>query len=90
MIDNIDYLKVNELLKREIYNLHCKIYVLRSDETIDYEIPQEDIIIDTINFSENYNQGERRNLSFSLINIDNRYTPNVRGILVSIWNIYSI
>jgi len=83
MIDNIDYLKVNELLKREIYNLHCKIYVLRSDETIDYEIPQEDIIIDTINFSENYNQGERRNLSFSLINIDNRYTPNVRGIWVN-------
>lgn len=83
MIDNIDYLKVNEILKREIYNLHCKIYVLRSDETIDYEIPQEDIIIDTISFSESYNQGERRNLSFSLINIDNKYTPNVRGIWVN-------
>ncbi len=83
MIDNIDYLKVNELLKREIYNLHCKLFVLRGDETIDYEIPQEDIILDSINFSENYNQGERRNLSVSLINVDNKYTPNVRGIWVN-------
>ena len=50
MNDNaIDYLQVNELLKREIYNLHCKIYILRSDETIDHEIPKEDIILDSIN-----------------------------------------
>jgi len=83
MTNIIDYIKVNELLKREIYNLHCKIYVLRSDETIDYEIPQEDIILDSISFSENYNQGERRNLSFSLINSDNKYTPNLRGIWVN-------
>lgn len=83
MTNTIDYIKVNELLKREIYNLHCKIYVLRSDETIDYEIPQEDIILDSINYSENYNQGERRNLSFSLINADNKYTPNLRGIWVN-------
>lgn len=83
MTNTIDYLKVNELLKREIYNLHCKIFVLRSDETIDYEIPQEDIILDSINFSENYNQGERKNLSFSLININNKYTPNIRNIWVN-------
>lgn len=83
MTNIIDYLKVNELLKREIYNLHCKIYVLRNDETIDYEIPQEDIILDSINFSENYNQGERKNISFSLINTNNVYTPNIRGIWVN-------
>ncbi len=83
MTNIIDYIKVNELLKREIYNLHCKIYILRSDETIDYEIPQEDIILDSISFSENYKQGERRNLSFSLINSDNKYTPNLRGIWVN-------
>ena len=79
MNDNaIDYLQVNELLKREIYNLHCKIYILRSDETIDHEIPQEDIILDSINYGENYNQGERRNISFTLINTDEKYTPNVK------------
>lgn len=84
MNDNsIDYLQVNELLKREIYNLHCKIYILRSDETIDHEIPQEDIILDSINYGENYNQGERRNISFTLINTDEKYTPNVRGIWVN-------
>lgn len=83
MTNMINYSKVNELLKREIYNLHYKIFVLRSDETIDYEIPLEDIILDSINFSENYNQGERRNVSFSLINADNKYTPNVREIWVN-------
>lgn len=83
MTNIINYSKVNELLKREIYNLHYKIFVLRSDETIDYEIPLEDIILDTINFSENYNQGERKNVSFSLINADNKYTPNIRGIWVN-------
>lgn len=82
-VPKINYLKVNELLKREIYNTHNRLIVLRSDETIDYEIPQEDIILDSVSYNENYNQGERRNLSSSLFNAHDRYTLNVRGIWVN-------
>ena len=42
-----------------------RIYVLFSDESINYEIPADDIQTGG-SFSENYQDGQRRSLSFSL------------------------
>ena len=56
------------------------IYVLHDNETINYEIPSIDIIKDGINYKESYNNGQRRSLELSLINIDGKYTPNVNTI----------
>ena len=48
---SISYL--TEVLNRSIYKTHFRVLVLNPDETIDYEIPQEDIIINSGNFTEN-------------------------------------
>ena len=53
-----------------------RIYVLYADETINYEIPNEDIKLGG-SYSENYQDGQRRSLSFSLYNESGRYTPNI-------------
>ncbi len=55
-----------------------KIYVLNSDETINYEIPQEDIKIGG-SYEENYQDGQRRSLSFSLYNQDGKYSPGINS-----------
>ena len=56
-----------------------RIFVLYPDETINYEIPLEDILTGG-SFSENYQNGQRRSLSFSLYNIDGKYTPSINTL----------
>ena len=58
---SISYL--TEVLNRSIYKTHFRVLVLNPDETIDYEIPQEDIIINSGNFTENYQSGQRKSLN---------------------------
>ena len=53
-----------------------RIYVLYPDETINYEIPQEDIQLGG-SYNENYQNGQRCSLSFSLYNENGNYTPNI-------------
>ena len=53
--------------------------MLYSDETINYEIPQEDIKLGGT-FDENYQDGQRRSLSFTLYNQDGKYSPNVNNL----------
>ena len=53
-----------------------KIYVLYPDDTINYEIPLEDIKSGG-SYSENYQDGQRRTLNFSLYNGHKKYTPNI-------------
>ena len=77
---NISYL--TEVLNRSIYKTHFRVLVLNPDETIDYEIPQEDIIINSGNFTENYQSGQRKSLNINLINIDSKYTPSINTIWV--------
>ncbi len=55
-----------------------KIYVLFPDETINYEIPQEDIKLGG-SLEENYQDGQRRSLTFSLYNQDGKYSPNINS-----------
>ena len=66
----IDWMKNNYTYPR------WRIYVLYPDETINYEIPNEDIKIGG-SFSENYQDGQRKSLSFSLYNETGKYTPNI-------------
>lgn len=53
-----------------------RLYVLFDDETINYEIPSEDIKLGG-NYSENYQNGQRRTLSFSLYNDSGKYNPDI-------------
>lgn len=73
---------LTEVLKRPNYEARYRLFVLNSDETIDYEIPQEDIIINSGNFTENYQNGQRKSVNVSLVNIDGKYTPSINTIWV--------
>lgn len=73
---------LTEVLKRPNYQVRYRLFVLNSDETIDYEIPQEDIIINSGNFTENYQNGQRKSVNVSLINVDGKYTPSINTIWV--------
>ena len=66
-----------KVLSRPYISIVHKICVLNPDETVDYEIPESDIIENSINYSENINNGQRRSLSFKLINKDGKYNPCV-------------
>ena len=68
------------ILKYPNIQTRHRVFVLNSDETINYEIPQEDIIKDGISYKEGYNNGQRRTVELSLINIDGKYTPNINRL----------
>lgn len=58
-----------------------RIFVLYPDETINYEIPTEDIKTGG-SYDENYQDGQRRTLSFSLYNHSGKYSPNINNFWV--------
>lgn len=69
-----------EYLEQQINLNHVtprfRIYVLHADETINYEIPSENIKAGG-SYSENYQNGQRRSLSFTLWNENRQYSPNI-------------
>lgn len=73
---------LTDVLKRPKYEARYRLFVLNSDETINYEIPQEDIILNSGNFTENYQSGQRKSVNINLINIDGKYTPSINTIWV--------
>lgn len=79
-LQQIDYDKLFKVLKRPYVNPQYRISVLNPDETVDYVIPSEDIPSDGISFTEEYQNGQRRNITLKLINKNNKYTPSVNGI----------
>lgn len=56
-----------------------RIFVLYPDETINYELPLEDILSGG-SYSENYQNGQRRSLSFSLYNAEGKYNPGINNL----------
>lgn len=58
-----------------------RIFVLYPDETVNYEIPPEDIKVGG-SYQENYQNGQRRTLSFTLYNMDGKYTPGINQMWV--------
>lgn len=70
---------VINLLKKNAITYDHRICFLNPDETVSYEIPQSDIIVDSISYSENLQNGQRRSLSFKLYNGTGKYTPTVNS-----------
>ena len=79
---NVDMNYLTEILNRPIYKPRFRLFVLNPDETVDYEIPEEDIILNSGSFNENYQNGQRKSVNINLVNIDGKYTPNVDSIWV--------
>ena len=81
--DLIEYSALQRILKRSYIKPRFKINVLNADETVNYTIPEEDILNDGISFTENYQNGQRKNITLKLINIQGKYTPSINGIWLS-------
>ena len=73
---------ITRLLKRPKYEIKFRLFVLNPDETIDYEIPQSDVVVDSGSFNENYQNGQRKSLNITLVNTDGRYNPSINTIWV--------
>lgn len=72
-----------EMLQKEVdLNLvtpRYRIYVLYPDETINYELPESCIKVGG-SYNENYQNGQRRTLNFSLYNNGGEYSPNINKL----------
>jgi len=75
-LSNINILRLMEWMRNNYTYPRWRIYVLFFDETINYEIPNEDIKLGG-SFNENYQDGQRKSFSFSLNNESGKYSPNV-------------
>ena len=69
----------NKINSSSIINPRFKFYILNPDETIKTEIPEKDVLMGG-SFNENYQNGQRRSLSFSLYNYNKKYTPSINNL----------
>lgn len=74
-----DMIKIKKILKSTMVKYDYKICILNPDDTINYELSPHDIIYDSISYSENLQNGQRKELSFNLINQSGKYTPSVNS-----------
>ena len=66
-----------QILKFPISKPIVRLTVLNRDESVNYVIPNEDIIQDSVEYSEKYTNGQRKSLSFKLVNVcDRNYYGN--------------
>lgn len=77
---NIDFSSLTKVLKKPVVKPKYRISVLNPDETVNYTIPFEDIPNDGISYTEEYQSGQRRNITLKLINSNKKYTPSINGI----------
>ncbi len=85
IVDNenkYDFDILETILRKGKYTSKFRLFLLYPDEKINYEIPQEDIINDSGNYTENYQNGQRRNVNISLVNKDGQYIPSINSIWV--------
>ena len=86
IMDKVHLIKrVEEILKLPFIKVKHKICILNPDETVAHQIPYEDVVGGSISYSENLQNGTRRDLSFTLINTSGKYTPilnSSRGTVV--------
>ena len=78
------------ILDHENIEPKIRLGVLNRDETLKYFIPLEDIVLNSVQYSENYTNGQRRSLSFTLVNVETvaddgvtklyKYLPSVHGL----------
>lgn len=75
------YLQISEIQKiinRNSIYPRFRIFVLNPDETVCYQISNEDILSGG-SYNENYQNGSRRTLSFTLDNSSGKYTPSINN-----------
>lgn len=75
--------QLEKIIERPFIKPRYKLCVLNPDETIAYEIPETDIPSDGISFTEEYQNGQRKNMSVQLINVSGKYTPNLSGLWIN-------
>lgn len=73
---------INKLLAQTTLYPRFRIFSLNPDETTRTLIPNNDIILGG-SYSENYQNGQRRSLSFSLMNENGKYNPNINSIWIN-------
>ena len=76
---NTDFDLLRRTIQSSVLTPRYKYVWLNEDETEDEIIPEE-LIYDNGSYSENYQTGQRRSLSFGLNNVDGRYTPSINSI----------
>lgn len=76
----IDISRIKKILERPYLKFYHKISLLNYDESVKSIIPNEDISLDGISYTEEYQQGQRRNITLKLINIEGKYTPSINNI----------
>lgn len=77
---NLDFNTLQKIIKKPFIKPRYRISVLNADESINYTIPNEDIPNGGISFTEEYQNGQRKNITLELINNDGKYTPSINGI----------
>ena len=80
---NMSFSNLKKLIERPFVKPRFRLSVLTPYEAVDYIIPEEDIVVGGINYTESYQNGQRRNISIELVNSNGKYTPNVNGIWVN-------
>ena len=71
----MDATTVADRIHNNLVSQAFRIFILYADETIAYEIPREDIKLGG-SYSENYQNGQRRSLRFTLYNHTGKYNPS--------------
>lgn len=80
---NISYNNLRRVLRFPVIEPRYRLSILTPDDIVDYVIPMKDIVQSSIQYTENYQNGQRRNLSVQFINDSKRYTPSRNGIWIN-------
>lgn len=84
-ISHMSLQTVIDALQSQIVQPAVRLSILNPDETVSYHIPPCDIVQNSVTYNENYTNGQRRNISMTLINEKSadgtyKYIPSVNGI----------
>ena len=81
--NDISFQQLRRIIERPFIEPRYRLSVLTPMEVVDYEIPESDIVLGSLSYTENYQSGQRRNLTVTLINTSGKYTPGINGIWVN-------
>lgn len=78
--DNLSFENLKKIIERPFIKPRYRLSVLNPDETIDYIISNEYIQETSVSFTENYQNGQRKNISLSIINNNNQFKLSINDI----------
>jgi len=77
---NYDVQNIIDMVNNSIIAPRFRIFILYNDETIRYEIPAEDLKSGSGSYNENYQNGQRKSVSFALYNEHRKYSTGINGL----------